>query len=535
MPTTNPVPSQDPSDLLFNAGKLDEVVSGYNATYTDRLGISRRTMAGIDAAADVVLGGLGYAPPVAYASGIALTLTTQTVEYAGEVYAPKVANLPFTTSGTFETAKFRLIQGVASADLASGGGAAMVGYTPTGSVATTVQSKLRETVSVKDFGAVGDGVNDDTSAIQAAINAAGSSTIIKFPAGTYLVSSPFALNSANVGIKFIGDGASATTIKKAFSGDLIYLSSCPFFELSRMTVDGQYGTYTGRCAVLTGTSTFPIFHDLVTIGFSGSHIAFGADAGFGADIFNHTARLGAGQTSCTGVAVTGKDTGYSVRKITGSNYSGPIDMSAGCDNVFITGCQFTQVVTSSNCGHIFIQGCRWGNAGNAVTIYGNTHVIGCSFAQSVTLDVSFDGAFIGNHQDGGSAPYFTNNSPGCQVFHNDPSGLFHVNKAKVEYQKVGEIEICNISTIGDSNYSYIFGASPAIVMFSTPLTANRTITLPTTGGRAGTRVRFARNVGDTGGPWTIGVGGTGKTLPANTWCDVLFNGSYWLITGAGNL
>jgi hypothetical protein len=38
----------------------------------------------------------------------------------------------------------------------------------TGAVATTVQNKLRQTISVKDFGAVGDGVTDDSAAFSAA-------------------------------------------------------------------------------------------------------------------------------------------------------------------------------------------------------------------------------------------------------------------------------------------------------------------------------------------------------------------------------
>jgi len=58
-----------------------------------------------------------------------------------------------------------------------------------GAVTRTVQSKLRDVVSVKDFGAVGDGATDDTAAIQAAqtyVDDIGGT--IYFPPGTYLVS-----------------------------------------------------------------------------------------------------------------------------------------------------------------------------------------------------------------------------------------------------------------------------------------------------------------------------------------------------------
>ena len=51
----------------------------------------------------------------------------------------------------------------------------------------TLQDKVSEFVSVKDFGAVGDGVTDDTQAINAAINSI-SSGVIYFPTGTYRIS-----------------------------------------------------------------------------------------------------------------------------------------------------------------------------------------------------------------------------------------------------------------------------------------------------------------------------------------------------------
>jgi hypothetical protein len=65
-----------------------------------------------------------------------------------------------------------------------GSNANVIAYEPAGAgaVTTTVQAKLRETVSVKDFGAVGDGVTDDTAAMQAAHN---TGQIVYYPPGTY--------------------------------------------------------------------------------------------------------------------------------------------------------------------------------------------------------------------------------------------------------------------------------------------------------------------------------------------------------------
>lgn len=99
--------------------------------------------------------------------------------------------------------------------LAASSGSSLIGYinSGTGAVARTVQARLRDFVSVKDFGALGNGVNDDTTAIQAALDA---HSFVYFPAGNYLVSNSLKMNDGNF-VQGAGRGISSTTGSKITS------------------------------------------------------------------------------------------------------------------------------------------------------------------------------------------------------------------------------------------------------------------------------------------------------------------------------
>lgn len=119
------------------------------------------------------------------------------------------------------------------ADLAASSGSSLVGFiqSGTGAVARTAQDKGREVVSVKDFGAVGDGVTDDTAAIQAAIDRLpANGGVITFPdAALYLVS------SLNVNGKQITlDGGGSTIICSDATNGAIYKTDHGY----RLTVTG---------------------------------------------------------------------------------------------------------------------------------------------------------------------------------------------------------------------------------------------------------------------------------------------------------
>lgn len=77
----------------------------------------------------------------------------------------------------------------------------------TGAVARSLDSKLEETVSVTDFGAVGDGTTDDLTAFT---NAVATGLNVYVPEGTYLITNIITLQNEQ---KMYGDGVTQSIIK----------------------------------------------------------------------------------------------------------------------------------------------------------------------------------------------------------------------------------------------------------------------------------------------------------------------------------
>jgi hypothetical protein len=169
----------------------------------------------------------------------------------------------FATMADLTTAINALVASLAASDGSSEIGFIQDGF---GAVATTAQAKMRETISVKDFGAIGDDSYDNTVSIQAAIDYA--NTIggdVYFPPGIYRITNGLTINnsgdiSARIKASLYGD-SSASVLIRGMAG-----------SYDMLTITGGTGAGAESHQVIRGL--FFVKEDYVGFCIGGDNLAF---------------------------------------------------------------------------------------------------------------------------------------------------------------------------------------------------------------------------------------------------------------------
>lgn len=189
-PTQDPVPSESPRDLKFNAGKIDEFVTAQDHVYVDRFGIKHRTISGINYDSNQAMLQYGYITKKSFEIGATLDTPNTVLQWEdnGEFYrwdgdwsSPKVVPPGSTPESAGGIGEGKWV-GVGDASLRgqlisseNGKGDSLIGVkkTATGTIFRTQHDVNNDTLWVEDFGAVGDGVAIDAPAVLAMIAALG--------------------------------------------------------------------------------------------------------------------------------------------------------------------------------------------------------------------------------------------------------------------------------------------------------------------------------------------------------------------------
>lgn len=114
-----------------------------------------------------------------------------------------------------------------------------------------------------------------------------------------------------------------------------------------------------------------------------------------------------------------------------------------------------------------------------------------------------------------------------------------VTSVEVKWANGGTLNSYSTTTVttqGDADLTLPI-ARDAVVNYTAPLTANRTVFLPS-GATQGFRTRVVRSAASTGAfAVTTSFGGSGIKIlnTAGTWADFIYNGTTWIQTAAGSL
>ena len=299
-----------------------------------------------------------------------------------------------------------------SADVAKGDEMIAVKQPFAGAVARTQHDKNAEWVSVLDFGAVGDGVADDTSAFESAI---ATNKRVYVPSSIYKITRTLTISGGQPGV--FGDGPYVSVLTKYVDGELIIIPANGS-TIQDIGIEGQGHTYTGggiypkgynihiRHCRINGTQDCPI-------------IVNGA-VGTNADSATYLK-----VDSCFLLAYNTLDV-YAARSLSPDDSGRPTcrvfsNISGGGNLVNFSGMNYAVLENSLGqmiefnqySGKIIVKGCRFTNIANSIIIYGNDHIfLGNAFGHGTGFGLSIDASATNVNFDASNSISIGTNSKG---------------------------------------------------------------------------------------------------------------------------
>jgi hypothetical protein len=242
--------------------------------------------------------------------------------------------------------------------------------------------------NVLDFGAVGDGVTDDTAAFNAAL-AASKEVYVPEPSVSYKLTS---LVTIPVNTSLFGENKQTTKLLHAYNGTMFELLDGA--SIRGLYLEGQGATYTGGGLYFSGTNGRQLVQSCKIINFDGPcayfEVAAGSQSTF-IDVEAYRVNAGTGTARVAFEIISTQQLSAVPRKFLNIETNGQCAFNfGGCNNTYVSDSFLGDLIYTAESRGVLITGCRIANQLSLVIDGNNNTIVGCNISPQITIAADSD-------------------------------------------------------------------------------------------------------------------------------------------------